>query len=206
MSTTAGSSAGHSAMSAAALDTDLLARLRAGDEAAFETLFRRHYGQVYGIVHRLAPDEADDLAQEVFLRLYRHPPRDRDSNLAAWLHRVAVNVGYNALRSERRRMRGTDAERAVAEAERAAKTSARDTEACAGRREAQRCVRAVLRRIGRRQAALLVLRHSGLRYREIAGVIGVAPGSVGTLLARAERAFRRAHERLYPAAGGDEGG
>ena len=209
MSTTARYSAGYSAVSTAAPDTDLLARLRTGDEAAFEALFRRHYGQVYGIVHRLAPDEADDLAQDVFLRLYRRPPRAGDSNLAAWLHRVAVNVGYNALRSERRRARGTDAERAVAEAERAANTSARDTEACAARREAQRCVRAVLRRIGKRQAALLVLRHSGLSYREIAGVIGVAPGSVGTLLARAERAFRRAHERMYPPAAGpdgDEGG
>ncbi|HHX45726.1 MAG TPA: hypothetical protein GX714_17355, partial [Chloroflexi bacterium] len=79
----------------------------------------------------------------------------------------------------------------------------------AARREAQRRVRAVLRRIGKRQAALLVLRHSGLRYREIARVLGVAPGSVGTLLARAERAFMCQHERMYPATvdpDGDEGG
>ena len=93
MSMTAPYSAKYSAVSATAPDTDLLARLRAGDEAAFETLFRRHYALVYGIVYRLAPDEADDLAQEVFLRLYRRPPRAGDSNLAAWLYRVAVNVG-----------------------------------------------------------------------------------------------------------------
>jgi RNA polymerase sigma-70 factor (ECF subfamily) len=209
MSMTAPYSAKYSAVSATAPDTDLLARLRAGDEAAFETLFRRHYALVYGIVYRLAPDEADDLTQEVFLRLYRRPPRAGDSNLAAWLYRVAVNVGYNALRSERRRTRLTEAEPAASEEALAAGTSARDTEACAARREAQRRVRAVLRRIGKRQAALLVLRHSGLRYREIARVLGVAPGSVGTLLARAERAFMCQHERMYPATvdpDGDEGG
>ena len=128
-----------------------------------------------------------------------------DIPLSAWLSRVAVNVGYNALRRERRRTRGTDAAQAAAQAELAANRSTCDTEACAARREAQRRVRAVLRRIGKRQAAILVLRHSGLSYREIAGAIGVAPGSVGTLLARAERAFRRAHERMYPSTVGPDG-
>lgn len=208
MSTTARYSVGYPAMSAAAPDAELLARLHAGDEAAFEILFRRHYGRVYGIVHRLAPDDADDLAQEVFLRLYRRPPRAGESNLAAWLHRVAVNVGYNALRHTRRQDRGVDAERVAAEAEWLAGRSLRSTEASVTQREAQLCVRDVLRRLGKRQAALLVLRHSGLSYRDIAAVIGVAPGSVGTLLVRAEAAFRRTYERLYPAATirADQGG
>jgi RNA polymerase sigma-70 factor, ECF subfamily len=205
MSTIARYSVGDSAMSASTSDAALLTRLRAGDEAAFEVLFRRHYGRIYGIVHRLAPDHADDLAQEVFLRLYRRPPHERSSNLSAWLSRVAVNVGYNALRRMRRQARGADAERAAIEAEWLAGRLSRDTEASVAQREAQRCVRAVLRRIGRRQAALLVLRHGGLSYREIAGVIGVAPGSVGTLLARAERAFQRAYERAYPPGTGPDG-
>jgi len=205
MSTTARYSVGYSAVSAPASDDHLLARLREGDEAAFEALFRRHYGRVCGIVHRLAPDQADDLAQEVFLRLYRYPPRGRESNVSAWLNRVAVNVGYNALRRMRRQARGADAERGAVEAEWLAERSARETEACVSRREAQRCVRAVLRRIGKRQAALLVLRHGGLSYREIADAIGVAPGSVGTLLARAERAFLQAYERAYPLMTGPDG-
>jgi RNA polymerase sigma-70 factor (ECF subfamily) len=141
----------------------------------------------------------------VFLRLYRHPPHDRESNLSAWLNRVAVNVGYNALRRKRRQAHGADAERAVAEAEWLADRSARDTEACVAQREAQRCVRDVLRRIGQRQAALLILRHSGLSYREIADATGVALGSVGTLLSRAEQAFQRAYQRMYPHSAGPDG-
>jgi DNA-directed RNA polymerase specialized sigma24 family protein len=47
-----------------------------------------------------------------------------------------------------------------------------------------------------RQAAALLLRHSGHSYREIATALGVAEGSVGVLLARGERAFRRAHEEM----------
>lgn len=205
MSTIVRYSAGGSAMSASTPDAALLTRLREGDEAAFEILFRRHYGRVYGLVHRLAPDEADDLAQEVFLRLYRRPPRDRESNLSAWLSRVAVNVGYNALRRRRRQARGDDAERAAIQTERLAVSSGRETEGCVAQREAQRCVRDVLRRIGRRQAALLLLRHSGLSYREIADATGVAAGSVGTLLARAERTFQRAYQRLYPHSAGPDG-
>ncbi|MHB1295383.1 MAG: sigma-70 family RNA polymerase sigma factor [Anaerolineae bacterium] len=182
-------------------DAILLADLRAGSETAYEALFRRYYEQVYGIVHRLSPDKADDLAQEVFLRLYRRPPSRGDSNLPAWLHRVAVNVGYNALRGAGRRGRGMDALRADIEADWLLARSVREPEACAERREVQKAVRATLRRLGKRQAALLVLRHAGLSYREIAGVLGVAPGSVGTLLARAEKAFLRAY-----ASGGGQGG
>jgi len=59
-----------------------------------------------------------------------------------------------------------------------------------------RRVRAVLARLKRRQAMILLLRYDGFSYREIAEIVGVVPGSVGTLLARAERAFEREARRL----------
>jgi RNA polymerase sigma-70 factor (ECF subfamily) len=57
-------------------------------------------------------------------------------------------------------------------------------------------VRACLAVLPERQATALLLRHTGHSYREIATALGVAEGSVGVLLARGERAFRRAHEEM----------
>ena len=101
---------------AAISDAVLLARFRAGDEASFEILFDRHYDMVYGVLFRLMGSraEAEDIAQEVFLKLYRRPLRHRD-NVAGWLYRVATNAGYNALRTRQRRARRE--ERAVREAD-----------------------------------------------------------------------------------------
>ncbi|MEX2315021.1 MAG: sigma factor-like helix-turn-helix DNA-binding protein [Thermomicrobiales bacterium] len=63
-------------------------------------------------------------------------------------------------------------------------------------------VRAHLARLPERQRAVLVLRSSGMSYAEVAGIVGVSTNSVGTLLARAERAFRNSYE----AANGRQGG
>src|SRR5687768_2821142 len=86
-------------------DEALLRRLRAGDEEAFETLFVRHYSLVYRVLYRLMSDRqaAEDVAQETFLALHQQPPRvELNGGLPAWLCRVALNRGYNALRGERR--------------------------------------------------------------------------------------------------------
>jgi len=168
-------------------DVELLARVRAGSEVAFEALFWRYYGQIHNLLQHLVEDEADDLAQEVFWRLYTRPPHALRSDLRAWLYRVATRLGYNALRARRRQERhrelwatltgGTDAERSLGPE-------------IASELEAERQqVRGTLARLRPRDAMLLALRYSGLSYREIAQTLKVAPGSVGTLLARAERAF-----------------
>lgn len=173
-------------------DSRLLARVQAGDDHAFALLFQRHYDRVYGILFRLVGTraEAEDLAQEVFLRLYRQRfSRRGEHNVGGWLYRVAMNQGYNALRSRQRRWRRdtallpdpTDAEPAPAEA--------------AAQAETRAAVRAALARLPQRDVQLLLLRQMGLSYAEMADVCGVAPGSVGTLLRRAGDAFRRAYER-----------
>jgi RNA polymerase sigma-70 factor (ECF subfamily) len=59
------------------------------------------------------------------------------------------------------------------------------------RRETQEQVRQVLARMKPHKAELLILRHTGHSYAEIADILGVAPGSVGTMLARAEQDFER---------------
>lgn len=170
----------------------LLEGLRQGDEAAFEAIFHTYYGRVFALAYRLlgSAQEAEDIAQETFLRLYLRPlPRGRNHNLLAWLMRVATNLAYNAVRARRRRQMkekrpptATTSEANPAEQVMQADTSRR--------------VREVLASLPERQVQLLLLRHAGLSYEELATTLGVAPGSVGTLLARAERAFQQRYTEL----------
>jgi RNA polymerase sigma-70 factor (ECF subfamily) len=172
----------------------LLAGLRAGSQEAFETIFRAHYGPVFATAYRLlgSAAEAEDVAQECFLRLYEHPlPPGRDHNLRGWLLRVATNLAYNALRSRTRRQRRE--ERAQAP-DGGVEASSPGQDVAASHTAAR--VRSALAGLSERQVQLLLLRQAGLSYAELAGALGVAPGSIGTLLARAERAFRDQYGKL----------
>ena len=174
-------------------DEQLLTRLRQRDETAFETLFVRYYGQVYRVLYRLTGtrEGAEDLAQETFLTLYDNPPRlAQGTSLAAWLCRVALNRGYNVLRGERRASLRIE--------QNAESPRDGDPQAEALRAEERTRVRTILERLPERQSKLLLLRHAGLSYAEIAVVLDVAPGSIGTLLARAERAFVAAYQQNEP--------
>ncbi len=169
-------------------DDDLLRRWRGGDERAFDDLFLRYYRQVYRVLQGVvgSPQEAEDLAQETFLALYRSPPRIEGPGLGAWLYRVAANRGYNALRGARRARRHMEQVTEV--------LAPADPQSEFLRREERERVRGALARLPERSAKLLLLRYGGLSYAEIASVLEIAPGSVGTLLARAERAFVTAYE------------
>lgn len=166
----------------------LLERVRHGESAAFEALWTRHYTQVYRVVFNLvgSREEAEDLVQETFLTLFDQPPTlGPGAPLIAWLCRVALNRGYNALRGQ---------QRAQQRLERAAETpNATDPSEEALRAEERALVRSTIAALPERQGQLLLLRYAGLSYGEIAGVLGIAASSVGTLLARAEKAFLSAY-------------
>ena len=159
----------------------------------FETIFVEHWSRVYRVIFRLVGDkaEAEDLALETFWRLYRNPPSQRE-NLGGWLYRVAVNLGLNALRARKRRSRYEDEAGSLAFDTYQASEPENEVERAERRREVQ----AVLVRMKPRSAKLLVLRHSGLSYKELAAVIKVKPSSVGKLLARAEDEFERSYHQL----------
>lgn len=160
------------------------------DDGVFEALFTEHYPRVYNVLFRLVgdPDEADDLAAETFWRLWERPPRQGE-NLGGWLYRVATRLGYNALRSARRRgYYETEARQGTLDLQ----LSDNPAQA-AEKADERRHVQAVLRRMSLREVQILVMRHSGLPYKEIASAVGVSTGSVGALLARAEARF----ETLY---------
>jgi RNA polymerase sigma-70 factor (ECF subfamily) len=160
--------------------------------AAFEAAFNEHYQRVYGVLFRLLGDraEAEDLTLETFWRLWQRAPRTAE-NVAGWLYRVAMRLGYNTLRAGRRRAR-YELEAGVAALEVSAPP---DPAEAAERALLRERVRMALAELPERDARLLVLRSAGLSYKELAAAIGVAPGSVGTLLARASEAFEAAYGR-----------
>ncbi|MBC8159691.1 MAG: sigma-70 family RNA polymerase sigma factor [Roseiflexaceae bacterium] len=170
-------------------DAQLLQQFQQGEAAAFDTLFLRRHSQVYRVAYGLVGtrEQAEDLVQEAFLALYYQPPQlGGEDSLLAWLCRVALNRGYNNLRGERR---ARERDERVGRLEVAEQPG---PEVALLRAEEQASVRAVLSSLPERQSRLLLLRYAGLSYAEIAAALELAPGSVGTLLARAEKAFAAA--------------
>jgi len=159
----------------------------------FDAVFLEHWQRVYRVALRLVGDhaEAEDLALETFWRLYQKQSTDaRDVNLGGWLYRVETNLGLNALRARKRRTQHElDAGRWQIE------TSVHDPEQSLQADEERSRVRAILAEMDERQAQLLLLRHSGAKYQELADTLGVSINSIGTLLARAEREFEKRYRQ-----------
>lgn len=170
---------------------------REPETVRFEALFFRHYSRVHRLLRRLlgSDEEAEDAAQEVFLRLYRQesvPPDE--AGQSRWLLRVATNVGLNVLRSGRRQSARLRRTAVLDQADAPRREERLDPAALALAQEELALVRAILDAMPARARACLLLRHGGMSYAEIADALGVAPGSVGTMLARAEREFRRRYD------------
>ncbi len=86
---------------------DLAARIRAGDETAFEELYRLHATRLYNLAYRMAgsPTDADDLLQDIFLQAYRKVGSFRgESSMGTWLYRLGMNHCLDVLRSRQARM------------------------------------------------------------------------------------------------------
>lgn len=162
------------------------------EEADFDVLFHQHWDRICKILYRLVGNwqDAEDLALKTFLRLYEKPPRTQ-VNLGGWLYRVAMNTGLNALRADKSRQR-YEHKAGVIHLENALSD---EPESALDNLQEQEQVRLTLKRMKSRSAKLLILRYSGLSYAEISAVLQVSAGSVGTLLARAEREFEKIFKR-----------
>ena len=158
---------------------------------AFETAFECHWAEVSSVVARLVGnvDVARDIAQDTFVQLLRRPPSP-DVPLRPWLVRVAINRAYNELRGNMRRY-----ERETREFRERLALNEPSSEAASANLIAERdLVRQTLLELPERSRELLGLRAEGFSYLDIASALQISPGSVGTLLARAERAFRASYE------------
>jgi RNA polymerase sigma-70 factor (ECF subfamily) len=168
---------------------DRLDRLDDGSAmVAFESFFRDHYRAVVRLAQGVVGDSqrAQDVAQDVFLAAYRRFPGDYE-RAAGWVRVAAVHTALNLLRGERRRDNRQRLTQVV--------SSLPSAEDVVIERETRADVRRVLARLPRRSAAVLVMRHGGMSYVEIADALGVKAGHVGTLLRRAESALRKEMDR-----------
>ncbi len=176
-------------------DNLLLEQIGQGDVASFEALFHQHYDRVYGLLFRLLGNrgEAEDVTQEVFLKLHDHAfsrrflTRRQDHNIGAWLYRTATNAGYNAIRGRQRRWQRNTL---LVPDPQGIPGADKEVE----QRERETAVRQTLAKLPERDTQLLLMRQMGFSYAECAEAVGVAPTSVGTLLARAAAAFKEAYE------------
>jgi len=155
-----------------------------GVRADLEQVFRTSYPRVVAVAARVlgGRDEAEDVAQEVFLTFGRSSVPAREA--PGWLSVAAAHTALNHLRSDRRR---ASREEAAGDGDAVSPDVA---DAVVARDERSR-VRTALARLPRMQAVALVLRHSGLSYAEVAAALGLSPGSVGTTIRRAESALRK---------------
>lgn len=180
----------HEAVAAQARPRDAGRTTRARADAferSFTDVFTSHFTRLYRFLDRLSgePELAADLAQETFIRLYQR--RSLPDRPEAWLITVALNLFRNQRSMRARR-------RALLTHSRGARVHsdpppAPGEEADDGMRER---VRAAIEGLSERDRALLLLRAEGFAYRDIALALDLNEASVGTLLARAKRAFRNA--------------
>jgi RNA polymerase sigma-70 factor (ECF subfamily) len=159
---------------------------------SFDEIFLAHYEPTVRVLFRLIGSmaRAEELAGDVFLKLYRQPlPSGQNHNTGAWLYRAAVRVGLDELRASARRMRREEAAPRPTAAEGPLDQLLKEEQA--------RKVRITLAALKRQHAELLTLFASDVSYREIAEALRLNPASVGTLLSRAKQAFEREYRSRY---------
>jgi RNA polymerase sigma-70 factor (ECF subfamily) len=164
-----------------------------GLSSAFEAIFQEHYRRVFSLLVRLVGErtQAEDLANEVFCKLYDQPDGAAVwRSPAGWLYRTAANAGIDALRASARRRRY--------EAEAGASRASTGGSPLDSALRAEQCrqIRAVLGAMKPAQAQILLMRADGCSYKELAEALQVAVGGVGTLLNRAEAEFRKRYRKL----------
>lgn len=158
-------------------------------QRAFEEVVAAHHPEIYRYLRRVAsrPADADDIAQETFLRAYRAWGRlDPDANVRAWLFAIATNLNRNHHRAERRRSRFQAAVRAAQ-----ADVDRHDPEGASLGDEMQRLVERIVRRLPDRQRMAFVMRKvHDLDYDAIGRSLGCTPDTARAHVFQALRKIR----------------
>ena len=155
-----------------------------------DALFAAEYNKLTRLIYRVVGDTgwAEELAAEAFWKLHRNPPSS-DHNLAGWLYRTGIRLALDNLKKRKRR--------AHYEALAPAPAAIQSPQQAFEQQEQRSRVRHVLVALKSERAALILLRSEGYSLAEIASILSLNPSSVGTLLARADLAFRKEYVNRY---------
>jgi len=176
----------------------LMLRVRRNDKGAFAQLVQHYWPRVFGRFCRVLGDrqEAEDLTQEVFLRVYRHRRRYQPrARFATWLFHITQNLTRNALRTRRRRRRYSFGDNLIAQTATLADGGLQSREDVPSshmeRAELGKVVRQALATLGRRQRTALELQQfRDWSYAEIAAEMQMTPKAAKSLLYRARNMLR----------------
>jgi RNA polymerase sigma-70 factor (ECF subfamily) len=176
----------------------LIARAARGDRDAFESLVRGRQERVFWTAFQVVGDEDDarDVAQQVFIRLWRVLPRYRPRwRFDSWLYRITVNLAIDAYRRRQARPEVPGPEEPAADGT----GPAGGPGEAVRRAEIQRIFLRLARRLSGQQRAVFVLKEmNGLDTREIARVMELSESTVRNHLHQARKVLRRGLEALYP--------
>lgn len=175
-------------------DTELMLELGSGNDRGLEEIVRRYQRPLVGYLSQIINDteRARDLAQETFIRIFRHAAGYRTTTrFATWLYHIARNIARDELRARRRRPLLTSDEAVKYESYESKQelTDVRET------------VVTILKKLSPRDRRLLVMRDlQGLSYEEISSQTGIALGTVKSGLSRARGRFREHYLALQKSA------
>jgi RNA polymerase sigma-70 factor (ECF subfamily) len=176
-------------------DVRLMLQVKAGDAAAFEELVERYKNRLLTVLEHLVGhrEQAEDLAQEVFLRVFRARERyEPGAKFSTWLFTIANNVASNALRSKSRRREvgvpeGNAADSSQMSLDQLAKAASGFMPARRmDKAEQAAMVRQAVSSLNDRQrTALLLSKFEGMSYQDIAETMGLSVQAIKSLLSRA---------------------
>ncbi|MGQ0429612.1 MAG: RNA polymerase sigma factor RpoE [Gammaproteobacteria bacterium] len=190
-------------MRAEAGDIALVRRVQKGDKAAFDALVLKYQHKVLKLVQRYVrnPAEAEDIAQEAFIKAYRALPAFRgDSAFYTWLYRIAINTAKNSLVASRRRPVSYDLDlQDGAQVQAQARLADAETpEALALTEEIRRTVNEAIEALPDDLRLAIVLRElEGLSYEDIARTMDCPVGTVRSRIFRAREAIDRALREVF---------
>jgi len=178
-------------------DVQLMLDVKAGDEASFDFLLQRYRSPLVNFLNRMVRDQAtaEDLAQEVFLRVYRARKQYTPSaKFTTWLFRIATNLALNSVRDNRHHRMGISID-APADGDDSPPLELKAREMRIDERMIERDRVEIIRRAiwslpEKQRAAVLLHKYEEMDYGEIAGILDCSEGALKSMLFRAYETLR----------------